>query len=225
MRSNKVVDIKQIGNGATPTTSPVAVDAAAFADGPEIPAVTTPYADIERALGLEDEGVTVKEVLVTVACRKPRATEFFMVHPDDAMSRACYVVIDREVIGGETFFVMPEARPYVFEHLRPVLLTVCVNRQATPFLWPISLADPNVGNGRTSSWTASALQGRDAGRKGWVKLVAGSGNYRVFAAENPDLPAPQWPEQDFLELVAIAFRDATIKDGDHPYVRRVRGLI
>jgi hypothetical protein len=206
------------GNGA-------AIDDSALEGGPEIGSGRRPFPDLEAALGLDDDGVTVTELLVTVACRKPKPTEFFRVHSDPAMARTAYVFIDREEIGGETYFVMPEARPYIAEHLRPVLLVTCVNRQYVPFLWPIMLPDPSVNNGRQNRWGMSALEAMNAAKTRWVKMTAGSGAYRVFIAENPDLPAPQWPNKSFLELLSVAFKETIIADQAHPIVKRLRGQV
>jgi len=185
----------------------------------------TPFPDLEAALGLEDEGITVAELLVTVACRKPKPTEFFRVHPDPGMCRAAYVFIDREEIGSECYFVMPNARPYLTEHLRPVMLVSCINRQNVAFLWPIALPDPGANSGRQNRWGSSALEAMEVAKTSWVKMTAGQGSYRVFVAENLDLPEPRWPERSFGELLNVAFKNALIEDQNHPIVKRLRGLV
>ena len=149
------------------------IDDSALEGGPEIASSRAPFPDLEAALGLDDDGVAVTELLINVACRKPKPTEYFRVHPDADMARPAYVFIDREEIGGETYFVMPEARPYIVEHLRPVLLVSCVNRQHVPFLWPIMLPDPGVNNGRQNRWGTSALEAMKAAQTRWVKMTAG----------------------------------------------------
>src|SRR5690349_24656625 len=107
------------GNGAAHAAS--VIDDAALEGGPKLGG-RQPFPDIEAALGLEDDGIAVRELLIDVACRKPKPTEYFRVHHDPSMARAAYVFIDREEIGGETYFVMPAARPHITEHLRPVIL-------------------------------------------------------------------------------------------------------
>jgi hypothetical protein len=209
------------GNGAAPPT----IDEKALEGGPEMANRRAPFADLEAALGLGDDGVTVTELLVTVACRKPKSTEFFRVHPGPDMARPAYVFVDREEIGGDTYFVMPEARPYIAEHLRPVLLVACVNRQHVSFLWPIMLPDPGVNNGRQNRWGTSALEAMKAAKTHWVKIMAGSGAYRVFTAENDDLPEPQWPDRSFIELLGVAFKETIIADQAHPIVKRLRGQV
>ena len=208
-------------NSAVPPPATPIIDDAALAGGPQL-ASTVPFVDLEAALGLDNEGITVVELLVNVACRKPRPTEFFRASDDPEMSRACYVLIDKEDMN-ETYFVMPDARPHLFEHLKPVLLVTCVNRQHVPFLWPISLPDPGTNSGRQSRWGSSALEAMETAKVFWTKMVAGQGFYRVFKAENPNLPSPQFPDRPFLELLSVAFKDRLISGADHPIVRRLRG--
>jgi hypothetical protein len=212
-------------NGAAGPSHDVILNESALAGGPDETLGRAPFPDLEAALGLEEDGISVSEVLVSVACRKPKPTEYFRVHPDAAMQRAAYVFIDREEIGGETYFVMPEARPFIAEHLRPVLLTACINRQHVPFLWPIALPDPNANGGRQNRWGASAIEAMKVARDRWVKMTAGNGAYRVFVAENAGLPDPQWPDRSFLELLQVAFKETIISDQAHPIVKRLRGQV
>jgi hypothetical protein len=212
-------------NGGEALHAPPVTDESALAGGPEIAAEALPYPDLEAALGLDTDGIIVTELLVSVACRKPKPTEYFRVHPDPTMAREAYVFIDREEIGGETYFVLPEARPYISEHLRPVLLTTCINRQGVVFLCPVAIPDPGVNNGRQNRWGATALEAMQAAKTRWTKMTAGNGAYRVFIAENASLPEPQWPDRSFLELLGVAFKETIISDATHPIVKRLRGQV
>jgi hypothetical protein len=213
-------------NGGEALHAPPVIDESALTGGPEILATKAmPYPDLEAALGLDTDGIIVTELLVSVACRKPKPTEYFRVHLDANMARECYVFTDREEIGGETYFVMPDARPYISEHLRPVLLTTCINRQNVVFLWPIAIPDPGVNNGRQNRWGSTALEAMAAAKNRWTKMTAGSGAYRVFTAENTSLPEPQWPDRSFLELLGVAFKETIISDATHPIVKRLRGQV
>jgi hypothetical protein len=205
----------------TPSNSPDL--SAALDDGPDA-VRSTPYPDIQAALGLGDDGIPVTEVLSTIVCRKPRPTEFFRAHPNADMAHPAWVFINREEIGAPTFMVMPEARPFIQDHLRPVLLVVCVNRQSVPFLWPIMLPDPNSNAGRQNKWGSSALEALEIARKKWIKLVAGQGYYRTLVAESDELPEPVWLDKSFNEIAAIAFKEDLIDGPSHPIVQRLRGL-
>jgi hypothetical protein len=218
--SIKSVGSKANGSGKSPGT----IDASALDDGPRM-AGAVPFPDLEAALGLDDEGVNVTELLLTVVCRKPRATEFFRVHPSETMAKTTWVFTDKEEIGADTYFVMPAARPFITEHLRPVLLVTCVNRQNIPFLWPIAVPAPDSNSGRQNRWGASALEAMEIAKRSWTKLTAGPGFYRVFRAEKSDLPEPVWPDKSFVELLGVAFRETLIADQEHPIVRRLRGQV
>lgn len=201
---------------------------AALEGGPELAGGPNlnegPFADIEAALGLEDDGMQVSEVLATVECRKPRPTEFFRRHVDPDTTRTAYVFLDREEIGSPAYLVLPAVRPLIVDHLRPVMLTYCVNRQGEPFIWPISLPDPDVGRGRATGWTTTALEAAERAKDKWTKMTAGKGKYQVFTAENPNLSGPKWPDKPFSDIIALAFREGVIDRPDHPIVERLRGL-
>jgi hypothetical protein len=198
---------------------------AALADGPQYTAPMR-YEDLERAFGIGEEDIPVAEALIDLACRKPRPTEFFRASTDPAMMRSAYVFIDKGEIGAEPYLVMPEARPYIADHLRPVQLVLCVNRQGVHFLWPIPLPDIGVNGGRHNRWGSSALEAMQLARGAWVKMVPGQGAYRAFQAENTALAEPQWPaDKTFFDLVSVAFKDRLITSPEHEIVKRLRGQV
>lgn len=226
MRSKPSTEVTEVGvnklNGSGGVTSDLE---AALAEGPQYTA-SVAYADLERAFGIGDEDIQVAEALIDLACRKPRSTEFFRVSTDPAMMRSAYVFIDKNEIGAEPYLVMPEARSYITDHLRPVQLVLCVNRQGVPFLWPIPLPDIGVNAGRHNRWGSSALEAMQLARGAWVKMVPGQGAYRAFQAENTALPEPQWPtDKTFFDLVNVAFKDRLITGPDHEIVKRLRGQV
>jgi hypothetical protein len=224
MTNDTVRPQKQARSKKAKKEKPATPDLSAALD--DAPGVTglAPYPDLEDALGLGDDGYAVAEVLVTIDCRKPKPTEFFRVHPKEDMARPAWVFTDREEIGGRTYIVRPEARPYIVDHLRPVMLVVCVNRQGTPFLWPIALPDPNVNSGRQNKWGSSALEVMKIAKTKWTKLLPGSGSYRAFVAENEQLPEPVWLDgKSFVDIIGVAFKEDLIDSPSHPIVLRLRG--
>jgi hypothetical protein len=196
----------------------------ALSGGPQV-APAAPFDDLERALGIGDDDIQVSEVLIDLACRKPKKTEFFRANGDPNMTRPAYVFLDKDEIGAEPYLVLPEARPFIADHLRPVQLVVCINRQNVPFIWPVALPDLNTNAGRHNRWGASALEVMKIAQRAWVKMLAGDGAYRAFAAESSDLPEPQWPDRSFHDLVKAAFKDRLITGPDHPVVKKLRGRI
>jgi hypothetical protein len=215
------------GNGTAPPAAdrPAAesTPAEALTDTPDDKLV--PFADVEAALGLEDDGIIATEMLLSIDCRKPRGRkggEYVRVHPDPKMTRGAQVFIDVG-IGDPVYLVAPAVRPYIADHLTSVQLVLCVNRQDVLFLWPIKLSDINAGNGRRSRWTTTALAAAEVAKTQWIKLMPGDGGYNVVPAENPDLPGPNWPDKyTFVELVNLAFKGCFIADKEHPIVQRLR---
>jgi hypothetical protein len=105
---------------------------------------------------------------------------------------------------------------------QPVLLTTCITRQGTVFIWPVALPDVD---GRRSAWADTAHEAVKYAAEVWVRLVPdmGLGAYRVYRAEG-QLSDPIWPDKTFPELLEIAFTHRVIDNPDHPIVRRLRGL-
>ena len=48
------------------------------------------------------------------------------------------------------------------------------------------------------------------------------GAYEVYTA-SADLPAPEWPEMPFSELLRVAFKDRYLDTLDHPVLKLLRG--
>ena len=48
------------------------------------------------------------------------------------------------------------------------------------------------------------------------------GAYETFQAASI-MAEPKWPEQDYWDLIKIAFRDRLIDRIDHPVLKRLRG--
>jgi hypothetical protein len=58
----------------------------------------------------------------------------------------------------------------------------------------------------------------------WVRVAANMslGAYDVFEA-TADLPAPDWQDVPFQQLLSVAFKERFIKSLDHPVLRKLRG--
>jgi hypothetical protein len=175
------------------------------------------------ALRLDDAAslTGLVEHLAHVPVRKPARTEFIRVHPADDMALAASIFDDQEE--RETYFVPPQARPWLIGQLKPVLLHTCVNRQGVLFLWPVLLPDNN--SGRQRAWGETARNGCVLAKTTWVRLQADMafGGYRIHKAE-AELSEPVWPDKTLSELLEIGFRGRIIGTPDHPVIRRLRGL-
>jgi hypothetical protein len=161
------------------------------------------------------------EHLAHVPVRRPKKTEFFRAHADDDRTLAASVFTDDE--DRETYFLAPSVRPLLVDHLRPVLLTTCINTARVLFFWPVPLPQESSGGGR--AWGETARQAAALARDSWVRIVADMnlGAYRIHKAEGA-LADPVWPDRSLSELLQIAFKDRIINDADHPIIRKLRGL-
>lgn len=171
-------------------------------------------------LSPESAASSVREVMTHVPIRKPGRSEFVRVHPDPAMTLTTSVYMDKEE--RETFFVFPGMRDALVGEMRPALLLLGITRQGVIFIWPLALP---LDGGRPSPWYETARQGAELAKAHWVRVAADMslGAYRLYQAE-ADLSEPTWPTKSLSELLTVAFKDRVIDRGDHPVVRKLRGL-
>ena len=89
-------------------------------------------------------------------------------------------------------------------------------------MWPVALPDEG---GRRNAWAETAREACELAKTAWVRLAADMslGAYRIYEAEG-QLSGPVWPDKPFPELLKLAFKDRIIDSGDHPVVKRLRGL-
>lgn len=168
-----------------------------------------------------DEIAGVKKKITTVPVRKPNRQEFIRVHSSDDYAFQTAVLELRDE--SETFIVDPDLWDQLAGEIVPKILLTTTNRQGVLTIWPIKLPD---SDGRIDNWNRSAMQAALIAQKEWIRVAANRslGGYEVFSATG-DLPAPEWPELSFQEIVDIAFRDRYIRDIDHPAIRKLLGQI
>ena len=82
-----------------------------------------------------------------------------------------------------------------------------------------------MGDKDFKAWK-SARAAYELARDRWVSMVWDDslGDYRIEVAEGID-HEPDWPAKTFNELLKLGFDGKVIDHEDHPYVRRLRGLI
>jgi hypothetical protein len=165
------------------------------------------------------ETVGVKKALITIPVRKPNKQEFVRVHPSDGYRLETAVLELKEE--RETYLVAPELWSELPNELTPKVLFTTMNRQGVLSLWPVRMPGED---GRLDEWNASALEAAEMARNHWVRVVANMslGAYEVYEATG-DLPAPDWPEMEFSEILKVAFKGHYITEIDHPVIRRLRG--
>jgi hypothetical protein len=124
-----------------------------------------------------------------------------------------------------TYWVAPELRAALVDHLRKVRLFTCIDKRGNVFLWPqkLPIAD---GSATARSWYLSALRAAEEAKKLWVKIVGNRslGAYDIIVARG-DLGDPQWPAHTFAELIELAFHDKLIDSLQHAAIREINGEI
>lgn len=208
-----------------PAFQDVPADATAaptFVDPSAKPTAPDPF-DLERLVLTQDfaANLGVAKVVHTVRITKPEKTWWVRTHPDTKY-RAQTVVLElkeeREIyLVDRTLWGELEDESTV----GPRLLVTAVNRNATPFIWPIRLPGTD---GKLDPWNRSAMQAADMAREKWIRVTANMkiGTNDIFTTK-AQLVDPVFPEIAFPELLRIAFGDRVIDSMDHPVLRRLRG--
>lgn len=163
----------------------------------------------------------VKKHLTTLPVRKPSKEWFVRCHNDPTFRLETCVLELKE--DAEIYLISPEVRDDLAGEstVSPRLLMTAINKQGTPFLWPIRLPG---ADGRHDEWSKSAMEAASIATKGWVRVQANMnlGAYEVYEATG-NLGDPEWPKLPFNELLRIAFKDRYIDTLDHPVLKRLRG--
>lgn len=163
--------------------------------------------------------VGVKKVLTVVRCRKPNRQEFVRVRPGEQWRLETAAFEDK--VQRETYLVDRSLWSDLSGEIQPVALFLAINRQSDVFLWPCKM--PGI-DGRTNSWTDSALAAAQLAQRVWVRCAANmaAGLYDTFQASG-DLADPEWPELTFPEILRLSFKDRFIRSADHPVLKQLRG--
>jgi hypothetical protein len=211
-------DAIQALNGAGSTTpEPHTAD-------PEVPRTPdesppTTLFDLNRLRLDTDTAPVARKLLLTVPVRKPGKQEFIRVHPDPAWSLTTSTLTTAD--DRTTYLVDPDLRSALANDIAPTMLVGAVTRQGVFFLWPLKLPS---SDGRTLAWHTSALEAAEVAKTTWLKVTANMslGAYEVHAAQG-QLSEPTWPDVGFAQVIEIAFKEAYLRDSDHPVLRRLRG--
>ena len=158
-------------------------------------------------------------MLTTVPVRKPGKQNFVRVHPEVSWRLQTAVLELKEE--REIYLVDPSLWDELVGEISPMILYTAIDRQGVLFLWPVRLPGED---GRIDNWSRSALEAADKAMNRWVRVSANMslGAYEIFEAA-AELPEPEWPEENFQEILGIAFRDRFIREPDHPVLRQLRG--
>jgi hypothetical protein len=163
-----------------------------------------------------------KTVLVNVIVGKPPSDKYFRAHPTWALDDATVLKTDT----GDYLFVLPGMRghPKLKDRLRKVTLAaISIWPSNEIMIWPV----PILGEREFKAWK-SARAAYDLALKQWTQIAWSqeTSDYVVETVEKDGITHdPVWPQKTFEELLKIAFDGKIIDTEDHPYVRRLRGIL
>jgi hypothetical protein len=178
---------------------------------------------LRAAPDLDD--IEVEKILTTVPVRKPGRNEFFRVHPGNEFVIDGYVLEHESEMDRTVYWVAPDLRAALLDHLRKVRLFTCIDKRSNVYLWPAKLPTAD-GSMSARSWYQSALRAAEEAKKLWVKVTGNKplGAYDIAVARG-HLGDPQWPDHTFQELIELAFRDKVIDTLEHPVILEINGEI
>jgi len=182
--------------------------------------------DLEALRAAPDlDAIDVEKILTTVPVRRPSKSEFFRVHPGDDYVVDGYVLEHDSEMDRTIYWVAPDMRAALVDHLRRVRLYTCIDKRGNVFLWPAKLPTAD-GSATARSWYQSALRAAEEAKKVWVKIVGNKslGAYDIIVARG-DLGEPQWPDHAFGDLIKLAFHDKLIDSLQHAVIREINGEI
>jgi hypothetical protein len=210
-------------NNPTPKPEPTPpTPTATLTTPPPRPEPPNPFNPAALRLGADySEGLGVRKVISTIPNRKPNKSEWFQVRPGDVWRLQTAVLELEKGVERSTYLVARPLWADLAGEITPALLLTCVNRANDLFLWRIKLPG---ADGRSNTWTDSALQIAKAAETTWCRMVSDTTNgiYTHFVPA-ADLPEPKWPEMSFDQILQVAFRGRTIDSLDHPILRELRG--
>lgn len=163
----------------------------------------------------------IKKHLMKVPVGRPRAHDWFRVHPSpDYIFRHAGMIVFKDE--NEHYLVAPPMAGELDGEFNLYTIYTAVTRQGDVRLWPVREPGPD---GRDNDWWASAHEAAAVAQTAWTRVTSnrGIGAYEVHTATGI-VVEPEWPEQTLGELLSIAFKgDRLIDRLDHTVVRRLRG--
>jgi hypothetical protein len=157
--------------------------------------------------------------------RKPNRLDFVRVHPSPDYRVTMPIFKMRSEAGGdeEMYFVHPSQQGAMQDEFRMHTIYTAVNLRGSVFLWCVPLP---IDDGREpNNWLVTNRESAELAIQRWVRVASdmGAGAYRIVEYEGPPVE-PVWPQESFLELLKLAFKNRMIDRPDHPIILRLRGL-
>jgi hypothetical protein len=165
------------------------------------------------------ETAGVKKLLITLPVRKkPNPHDFNRLHPSpEYRAHLPIIEVDREI-----YVVDPDVADALGSEVKYREVCTAVTAQGAPFLWV--LPAESTDDKRENEWNRTNREAANQALTKWTRMSSSEiiSAYEIRVAEE-DLGEPIWPEQDFQELIRIAFRQFVVDSLDHAVVKRLRG--
>ena len=165
------------------------------------------------------DAVPTKPQLVSVRVGRPPKDTFVRCHPTHVI--ALFLYKDEET--GESYMLPPilaevAQQDQVFKKRQ---LRLAVTVQGAVFLWETAMHGEETN---ANQWILSAWNAQATAQDRWIRVVANRQNasYDVMVSES-DLGEPAYPEEQFDEVLRVAFRGKVIETRDHPILKKLRG--
>ena len=203
-------------------------DPAAAEDPEEQPVRTEELLDVQDLYVDPDEdglsSVVAARVPTRIDITKPAKNAWVTVCSNPAYTRVVVMYEHPTQERSKTFLVagkalQDEMRAKYGAMKRRLYLAQDFNKRL--FLWPLGLPSRD---GTVNPWVQSGEEAIEQAKRGWVHVVADSRyqKYDVEMAKPGIIPAPQWPQESFDEILRRAVRGLVLSEGDHPVLRRLR---
>jgi len=157
--------------------------------------------------------------------KKPNRLDFVRVHPDPSYRVPAPLFKLRSESGGdeEMYFVHASQLAALRDEFRVHEMFTAVNLKGSAFLWCVPL--PMEDGREPNNWLVTNREAAELAISRWIRVASdmGAGAYKVVEYEGPPIE-PAWPQESFLELLKLAFKNRIIDRDDHPIILKLRGL-
>ncbi len=162
-----------------------------------------------------------QEVLHTIELGRPRPKTYFRVHPDAAYCMDAMIL----EFTGEQYIVSKSIQEALAPELTEKRLYLWMTQDGNLGIWPINAPRSGDSKGWIDPYSRSALKAARIGMSAWISIRPNHRlkQYDVFQA-SWDIE-PQWPLNDFGQLLMLAFEDRVLETMDDPIVKEVLGEV
>jgi hypothetical protein len=156
--------------------------------------------------------------------RKPNRLDFVRTHPSPEYRVDMPLFRCQSDSGGdeECYFVHPRVMAEMQNECRMHTIFTAVNLSGGVFLWCVPIPQDDR---EPNAWLVSNREAAELAIHKWVRVASdrGAGAYCVHEYEGAP-HEPVWPEESFLDLLKLGFKNRMIEHPDHPMILKLRGL-